>query len=160
MTHTCLKSPFLPLSEYTTIGGGEVTACKSYEQKTAKMAQKPGFALRWYQPNGSERYACNPNHWCRSSAPSQPFLDVAKLLPTAEPSPPPYTRHLLEMPPYTPTPLCHPNPTPGRMGGGVEGQRGFSWTRGPYHPDPNVHGGGSSFGRQAPNGPRSEGPRG
>ena len=57
MTHTCLESPFLPLSEYTTIGGGEVTTCKSYERKTAKMAQKPGFAPRWHILIGLERYA-------------------------------------------------------------------------------------------------------
>ena len=56
MTHTCLKSLFLPLSEYTTIGWGEVTACKSYERKTAKMAPKPGFAQRCHMMNGSERY--------------------------------------------------------------------------------------------------------
>ena len=65
MTHTCLKSPFLPLSEYTTKGGGggggEVTACKNYERKTAKMAPKPGFAPRWHILIGAERYQSRPN---------------------------------------------------------------------------------------------------
>ena len=32
MTHTCLRSPFLPLSKYTTIGGGEVTACNAVRE--------------------------------------------------------------------------------------------------------------------------------
>ena len=61
MTHTCLKSPFLPLSEHTTTGEGEVTACNSYERKTAEMAQKPGFALRWHITIRAERYGSG---WC------------------------------------------------------------------------------------------------
>ena len=61
MTHRCLASPFLPLFEYTTIGGAEVTACKSYQQKTAKMAQKPGFSPRWHILIRAERYMSIPS---------------------------------------------------------------------------------------------------
>ena len=51
---------------YDHRGGGEMTACNSYEQKyeqkTAKMAQNPGFALRWHVTNGAERYGFVPEH--------------------------------------------------------------------------------------------------
>jgi len=54
--HDPYMPPFLLLSEYTTIGGGEVTTCKSHERKTAKKAQKPGFAPRWHKPIRPKRY--------------------------------------------------------------------------------------------------------
>ena len=56
MTHTCLKSHLFPLSEKATIGGSEMTACKSYERKAAQMAQNPCFTQGWHILIRAERY--------------------------------------------------------------------------------------------------------